>query len=78
MQRSGEPGVSYFRNDLLQSRNKRVKILGNHLPKNIFVQIHIVVYNLMTHADDFPPRDFGVGCLSFGCNVPCGFSKYLY
>jgi hypothetical protein len=32
----------------------------------------------MTHANDFPPRDFGVSCLSFGLNVPRGFSKYLY
>jgi hypothetical protein len=78
MQRNGGPEANHLRSDLLQSYNQRGEILSNDLPKNIFVQIHVVVYNLRTHADDFPPRDFGVGCLSFGCNVPCGFTKYLY
>ena len=73
----GESRADCLRNDLLQSCNKRRKILADNLPKNILVQIHVVVYDLMTHADNFPPRDFGVGCLSFGCYVPCGFSKYL-
>lgn len=78
MQRNGKPGVNHLRNDLLQGFNKREKILGNNLPKNILVQIHIIMHDLVTHADDLPPGDIGLGCLGFGCNPPCGFSKYLY
>ena len=52
------------------------EILQNSLPKDIQIDVEISVNETISHADDVPPRDFGMLILRFIGNSDSSLTNY--
>jgi hypothetical protein len=46
------------------------QIYRDYSPDNVVIDVQIVVNNPMPHANDFGPRNVGMGLLNSGRNAP--------
>lgn len=64
--------------NLFQLRKQGGQVVCYNLPQNIFVHLHVIMDNPMTHPYNLPPRDLGVLVTKFSGDFSRRLPNHLH